>query len=80
MREPIEQVLNLARHIAGVGDFKGERAPTFEDIGKTFAFTLEMDDRMKELHGYLENIRANLKELATALLRKATSGRALLSA
>lgn len=63
MRAPIETVLALSWHIAGVADFKGERTPTFEDIGKVFAFTVEMDARMRELHDYLEVIRANMKEL-----------------
>lgn len=63
MRAPIETVLALSWHIAGVADFKGERAPTFEDIGKVFAFTVEMDARMSELGGYIEDIRAHMSEL-----------------
>ncbi len=63
MRAPIEDVLHLSRHIAGVAHFEGERTPTFADIGKVFAFTVEMDARMSELGGYLKDIRANLSEL-----------------
>lgn len=63
MRTPIEAVLHLSRQIVGVAHFKGERTPTFADIGKVFAFTVEMDARMSELGGYLETIRANLTEL-----------------
>lgn len=63
MRAPIEDVLTLRWHIAGVADFKGERTPTFEDIGKVWAFLYEMDARMRELRDYIENIRRNLEGL-----------------
>lgn len=63
IQSPVEKFCNLRWHIDGVARFKGERAPTFEDIGKVWAFLYDVDNRMMELLDSIENIRGNLTEL-----------------
>jgi hypothetical protein len=52
-----------------IAEFAGARAPTFEDLRRLLSFTVELDNHMAELSGYVRNVRAKLVDTHASLGR-----------
>jgi hypothetical protein len=62
--ERVAQLLGSVRwNVVEVSRFKGERVPTFEDLGRLFAFSRDLDSRLEELTDNAKGIRDALGEL-----------------
>ena len=63
LRAAAEPMLHVLWHVRGVSQFNGERAPTFEEIGRVFAFVLEAEGRLGEVTDYVKGVRGSLEDL-----------------
>jgi hypothetical protein len=52
-----------------IAEFEGAQAPTFEDLGRLLSFTVELDNHMAELSGYVRDVRAKLVDAHASLGR-----------
>ncbi|HEX9599180.1 MAG TPA: hypothetical protein VF963_07365 [Gaiellaceae bacterium] len=59
----IEPVMQVGWKIDRIAEFRGVRAPTFEDIGRIHAGSIDLEGRLDELSGWVRDIEKALKEL-----------------
>src|SRR5712691_11488970 len=61
--EALIDVMNVSWKVKRIAEFKGTRAPTFEEIGRTHAHALELKSRLDELADYVRDVRESLPGL-----------------
>src|SRR5205809_177960 len=61
--EAIVDIMNVSWKVARIAEFKGARAPTFEDIGHVYANALDLESRLEELAGYVRQVKGSLPGL-----------------
>jgi hypothetical protein len=49
--------------VSRVSRFEGDQPPTFEDVGRMYAFALELRARLNEMDSYVTGIEKALRDL-----------------
>jgi hypothetical protein len=61
--DPLTRIVCLRFRIEAVANFKGDRTPTFEDIGRLVAFTKSLEMEVDEMTESLTKMREAIEEL-----------------
>jgi hypothetical protein len=57
------EMLGISNPVKRIAHFKGEKTPTLEDIGRLFVFVRDVEGALREVEGYLADVRNSLYEL-----------------
>lgn len=56
-------VMNVSWKLQRIAEFRGVRTPTFEDIGRVHANSIDLRGGLDELDEWVRGVRASLKDL-----------------